>query len=76
MKYALIALPLAIGLAACGSKNEPDEGTTISIDATSETGKRSKSRQMANRAMSASRCLASMPISAFPKSFSTIAIRY
>lgn len=40
MKYALIALPLAIGLAACGSKNEPDEGTTISIDATSETGKK------------------------------------
>lgn len=40
MKHALIALPLMLGLAACSSKNEPDEGTSVSIDATSESGKK------------------------------------
>lgn len=38
MKYALIALPLALGLAACSSKDEPEEGTTVNIDATTDKG--------------------------------------
>ena len=38
MKYTLLALPLAIGLAACNSKHEPEEGTTVNVDATTEKG--------------------------------------
>ena len=38
MKYALIALPLALGLVACSSKDEPEEGTTVNIDATTDEG--------------------------------------
>lgn len=40
MKHAIIALPLILGLAACGSRDEPEQGTTVSIDATSESGKK------------------------------------
>jgi hypothetical protein len=40
MKHALIAVPLILGLAACGSRDEPEQGTTVSIDATSESGKK------------------------------------
>ena len=38
MKYALIALPLALGLVACSSKDETEEGTTVNIDATTDEG--------------------------------------
>jgi hypothetical protein len=38
MKYALLALPLALGITACSSKDEPEEGTSINIDATTEKG--------------------------------------
>lgn len=40
MKYALLALPVVLGLTACSGKNEPEEGTTVNIDATSESGKK------------------------------------
>jgi hypothetical protein len=38
MKYAFLALPLALSITACSSKEEPEEGTSINIDATTEKG--------------------------------------
>jgi hypothetical protein len=38
MKFALLALPLALGITACSGKNESEEGTTINIDATTDKG--------------------------------------
>lgn len=38
IKPVIAALPLVLALTACSSRNEPEEGTTVNIDATSEDG--------------------------------------
>jgi hypothetical protein len=38
MLKLLCILPLTLGLVACGVGNEPDKGTTVSIDATGKDG--------------------------------------
>jgi hypothetical protein len=38
MTRLICLLPLALGLAACSGENEPEKGTSVSIDATTENG--------------------------------------
>jgi hypothetical protein len=40
MRKLLYLLPLTLGLAACGTGNEPDKGTSVNIDATGKDGKK------------------------------------
>jgi len=38
MKKIAYMVPLFIGLAACSGSNEPEQGTTVQVDATTESG--------------------------------------